>query len=40
LLTSLTIGLISGIVVSLLQWVMDNDRYSQIKKKNESSPPV
>ncbi len=39
LLTSLTIGLISGIVVSLIQWVMGYDRYSQIKKKNESKTP-
>jgi hypothetical protein len=37
--TSLTIGLISGIVVSLIQWVMGYDRYSQIKKKNESKTP-
>jgi hypothetical protein len=32
-------GLIAGTLISLLGWAIDNDRYLQIKKKNESKTP-
>jgi len=36
LLISIIMGFIVGTLISLLGWAIDNDRYSQIKKKNES----
>jgi hypothetical protein len=39
LLVSIIMGLIAGTLISLLGWAIDNDRYLQIKKKNESKTP-